>query len=79
MLFSGDALLIEACGRTDFQSGDARALYHSIHEKFFVLPDETLVYPAHDYSERQITTIGQEKMRNPAWGRTGRSRNSCRS
>ncbi len=69
MLFSGDALLIEACGRTDFQSGDAHALYHSIHDKFFVLPDETLVYPAHDYSERQITTIGQEKMRNPRLGK----------
>ena len=49
MLFSGDALLIEACGRTDFQSGDAHALYRSIHEKFFSLPDETLVYPCHDY------------------------------
>ena len=48
MLFSGDALLIEACGRTDFQSGDATTLYRSIHDKFFVLPDETLVYPAHD-------------------------------
>lgn len=65
MLFSGDALLIEACGRTDFQSGDAAKLYRSISEKFFSLPDETLVYPAHDYEERQITTIGQEKRRNP--------------
>ena len=69
LLFSGDALLIEACGRTDFQSGDARTLYRSIHEKFFTLPDETLVYPAHDYEARQITTIGQEKMRNPRLGR----------
>ena len=49
MLFSGDALLIEACGRTDFQSGDAATLYRSIHEKLFSLPDETLVYPGHDY------------------------------
>jgi len=65
MLFSGDALLIEACGRTDFQSGDPHALYKSIMEKFFVLPDETLVYPAHDYEGRQITTIRQEKQRNP--------------
>lgn len=65
MLFSGDALLIEACGRTDFQSGDPAQLYRSISEKLFGLPDETLVYPAHDYEGRQITTIGQEKRRNP--------------
>ena len=68
LLFSGDALLIEACGRTDFQSGDASALYHSIHNKFFTLEDETLVYPGHDYEGRQITTIGQEKQRNPRLG-----------
>lgn len=67
-LFSGDALLIEACGRTDFQSGDAVKLYQSIHSQFFSLPDETLVYPAHDYEGRQITTIGQEKNRNPRLG-----------
>ncbi len=69
LLFSGDALLIEACGRTDFQSGDAHTLYRSIHDKFFTLPDETLVYPGHDYEERQITTIGQEKLRNPRLGK----------
>lgn len=68
MLFSGDALLIEACGRTDFQSGDAATLYHSIHNKFFTLPDETLVYPCHDYEGRCITTIAQEKQRNPRLG-----------
>ncbi|MFU8836672.1 MAG: MBL fold metallo-hydrolase [Thiohalomonadaceae bacterium] len=68
MLFSGDALLIEACGRTDFQSGDAHALYRSIHDKFFSLPDETLVYPGHDYEGRFITTIAQEKQRNPRLG-----------
>ncbi len=68
MLFSGDALLIEACGRTDFQSGDAHALYRSIHDKFFTLPDETLVYPGHDYEGRFITTIAQEKARNPRLG-----------
>lgn len=65
MLFSGDALLIEACGRTDFQGGDAGTLYDSIQEKFFTLPNETLVYPAHDYEKRCLTTIGQEKLRNP--------------
>lgn len=68
MLFSGDALLIDACGRTDFQSGDASTLYHSIHNKFFSLPDETLVYPCHDYDGRQVTTIAQEKQRNPRLG-----------
>lgn len=68
LLFSGDALLIESCGRTDFQSGDAHALYRSIHDKFFSLPDETLIYPAHDYEDRRITTIAQEKLRNPRLG-----------
>lgn len=68
ILFSGDALLIEACGRTDFQSGDAATLYHSIHEKFFSLPDETLVYPCHDYEGRFISSIAQEKQRNPRLG-----------
>lgn len=73
MLFSGDALLIEACGRTDFQSGDAATLYQSIHQKFFTLPDETLVYPCHDYEGRYVSTIAQEKVRNPRLGR-GKSR-----
>ncbi len=68
LLFSGDALLIEACGRTDFQSGDAATLYQSIHDKFFSLSDETLVYPGHDYEGRFVTTIGQEKQRNPRLG-----------
>ena len=67
-VFSGDALLIDGCGRTDFQSGDAPTLYRSIHEKLFSLPDETLVYPGHDYSGRQVSTIGQEKSRNPRLG-----------
>jgi len=64
MLFSGDALMIDGVGRTDFQSGDTETLYNSIQQKFFSLPDETLVYPCHDYNQRQITTIGQEKARN---------------
>jgi sulfur dioxygenase len=51
-LLSGDALLIEGCGRTDFQNGDADALYASVTEKLFSLPDDTLVYPAHDYEGR---------------------------
>lgn len=67
-VFTGDALLIDACGRTDFQSGDAATLYRSLHEKLFVLPDETLVYPGHDYNGRQVSSIGQEKERNPRLG-----------
>ncbi len=67
-LFSGDALLIDACGRTDFQSGDPAALYHSVRGKLFALDDDTLVYPAHDYEQRRISTIGQEKVRNPRLG-----------
>lgn len=65
MLFSGDALLIDACGRTDFQSGSAATLYKSLHEKLLTLPDDTLVYPAHDYDGRFVSTIAQEKTRNP--------------
>ena len=64
MLFSGDALMIDGVGRTDFQSGDSETLYNSIQQKFFSLPDETLVYPCHDYENRHISTIGQEKERN---------------
>jgi sulfur dioxygenase len=61
--------LIEGCGRTDFQNGDADTLYRSVTEKLFALPDETLVYPAHDYKERFVTSIAQEKLRNPRLGR----------
>lgn len=71
-VFTGDALLIDACGRTDFQNGDAATLYKSIHEKLFTLPDEQLVYPAHDYNERRVSTIAQERGRNPRLG-AGRS------
>lgn len=67
-VFSGDALMIEACGRTDFQNGDADALYRSVHEKLFSLPDECLVYPGHDYQGRRVSCIGQEKKRNPRLG-----------
>ena len=68
-VFTGDPLLIEGCGRTDFQNGDADALYRSVTEKLFALPDETLVYPAHDYKERFVSSIGQEKLRNPRLGK----------
>jgi len=68
ILFTGDALLINGCGRTDFQSGDAKALYHSITQKMFTLDDDTLVYPGHDYNGFTRTTIGREKAFNPRLG-----------
>ena len=64
-VFTGDALLIEGCGRTDFQNGDADALYRSVREKLFSLPDDYLVYTAHDYQDRRVSSIAQEKKRNP--------------
>ncbi len=67
-LFTGDALLIDGCGRTDFQNGDAATLYRSVHEKLFSLPDDTLVYPGHDYQQRHVSSIGQERERNPRLG-----------
>lgn len=67
-VFTGDALLIDGCGRTDFQNGDADALYRSVREKLFALPDDYLVYPAHDYQDRRVSTIAQEKKRNPRLG-----------
>ena len=67
-VFTGDALLIEGCGRTDFQNGNADSLYRSVHNKLFTLPDETLVYPAHDYEARSVSSIAQEKRRNPRLG-----------
>jgi sulfur dioxygenase len=67
-VFTGDALLIDGCGRTDFQNGDAEALYRSITQKLFTLPDETLVFPAHDYEGRRVSTVAQEKTRNPRLG-----------
>lgn len=67
-LFSGDALLIDGCGRTDFQNGDAGTLYRSVRDKLFGLPDDTLVYPGHDYNGRRVSTIAQERQRNPRLG-----------
>ena len=67
-VLTGDALLIEGCGRTDFQNGDASALYKSVTEKLFSLPDDTLVYPGHDYQDRRVSSIAQEKKRNPRIG-----------
>ncbi len=64
-LFTGDALLINGCGRTDFQGGDAGAQYDGITQRLFTLPDETLVYPGHDYNGRRVSNIGQERSINP--------------
>lgn len=64
-VLTGDVLMIDGCGRTDFQNGDSAALYRSVNEKLFTLPGETLVYPAHDYNQRQVSSIGQERSRNP--------------
>ncbi|NJN29508.1 MAG: MBL fold metallo-hydrolase [Synechococcales cyanobacterium RM1_1_8] len=71
-VLTGDALLIRGCGRTDFQSGDAGTLYDSITQRLFTLPDDTWVYPGHDYRGQTISTIGEEKRWNPRL--LGRSR-----
>lgn len=67
-VFTGDSLLIRACGRTDFQQGSAKKLYHSIKEKLFCLPDDCIVYPGHDYAGRMSSGIGEEKKLNPRIG-----------
>jgi glyoxylase-like metal-dependent hydrolase (beta-lactamase superfamily II) len=72
-IFTGDALLIGGCGRTDFQQGDSGTLYDSIHRQIFSLPDETLIYPGHDYNGNTVTTVGAEKAHNKRLG-GGRSR-----
>jgi sulfur dioxygenase len=64
-VFTGDTLLIRGTGRTDFQNGDPRAQYDSIFNKLMKLPDDTLVYPAHDYKGETVSTIGEEKFFNP--------------
>jgi sulfur dioxygenase len=64
-LFTGDSLMINGCGRTDFQGGDAGNLYDSITTRLFTLPDETLVYPSHDYNGRRVSSVAQEKLINP--------------
>lgn len=67
-VFTGDALLIDGCGRTDFQNGSSEALYRSVREKIFTLPGDTLVYPCHDYKHRHVSTVLQERERNPRLG-----------
>jgi glyoxylase-like metal-dependent hydrolase (beta-lactamase superfamily II) len=71
-VFTGDTLLINGCGRTDFQSGSADALYDSVTNKLFTLPDTTRMWPAHDYKGQSLSTIGWEKRHNARL--TGRTR-----
>jgi glyoxylase-like metal-dependent hydrolase (beta-lactamase superfamily II) len=71
-VFTGDVLLIRGTGRTDFQAGDAAKSYDSIVDKLFTLPDDTLVYPAHDYKGWTVSSIGEEKRHNPRLANTTR-------
>jgi glyoxylase-like metal-dependent hydrolase (beta-lactamase superfamily II)/rhodanese-related sulfurtransferase len=65
MAFTGDALLIRGCGRTDLQQGDPRTLFRSVREQIFSLPDSCLLYPGHDYRGLSLTSVGEEKLYNP--------------
>ncbi len=65
LAFTGDAIFIRGCGRTDFQRGDAATLYRSVHQQIFSLPDNTIIYPGHDYRGHSATTVGEEKAHNP--------------
>ena len=64
-VFTGDTLLINGTGRTDFQNGDAKEQYDSIFNKLLKLPEKTFVYPAHDYKGEKFSTIGKERKNNP--------------
>jgi sulfur dioxygenase len=68
MAFTGDCVLIRGCGRTDFQQGDPSAMYRSVHDRIFRLPDECLLYPAHDYKGSTVTSVAEEKLFNPRLG-----------
>lgn len=68
IVFTGDALLINGCGRTDFQEGNAETLYDSIHQQIFTLADETIVYPGHDYNGNFFSTVGHERQYNARLG-----------
>ncbi|HEY3496303.1 MAG TPA: rhodanese-like domain-containing protein [Polyangiaceae bacterium] len=70
--FTGDALLVRGAGRTDFQHGDPHLLFRSITEQLFTLPDDCVVYPAHDYEGRTASTIGEERRHNPRIGGAAR-------
>jgi sulfur dioxygenase len=68
MAFTGDCLLIRGSGRTDFQQGDPHAMYRSVHQQIFTLPDSCLLYPAHDYRGLTVTSVGEERHFNPRLG-----------
>ena len=68
MVFTGDALLVRGAGRTDFQQGDPHLLFRSIRERLLTLPDDCVVYPAHDYEGRTSSSIGEERAYNPRIG-----------
>jgi sulfur dioxygenase len=68
MVFTGDALLIRGCGRTDFQQGDPARLYRSVHDKLLTLPPHTRVYPGHDYKGQTVSTVAEELEHNPRLG-----------
>lgn len=68
MAFTGDALLIRGCGRTDFQQGSARTLYRSVHSQIFTLPPSCLLYPGHDYRGLTVTSVDEERRLNPRLG-----------
>ncbi len=66
--FTGDALFVRGCGRTDFQGGDAVTLFESVHEQILSLPDDCRLYPGHDYKGRTVTTVAEERAHNPRLG-----------
>ncbi|KAK6168517.1 hypothetical protein SNE40_021031 [Patella caerulea] len=70
VVFTGDAVLIRGCGRTDFQQGDAGRLYDSVHKKIFVLPKDYIIYPAHDYTGQTSSTVGEEIRYNSRLSKT---------
>ena len=65
MAFTGDALFIRGCGRTDFQQGDAATLYRSVHGQIYTLPPHTIIYPGHDYRGHSTSTVQEEQLHNP--------------
>lgn len=77
-VFTGDAVLIRGCGRTDFQGGDSGRLFESVHTQLFTLPDDTQVFPAHDYRGHTMSTIAEEKKHNPRLG-GGRSKDEFKA
>ncbi|TMH12009.1 MAG: MBL fold metallo-hydrolase [Betaproteobacteria bacterium] len=68
MAFTGDCLLIRGSGRTDFQQGDAHAMFHSVHDRILTLPPNCLLYPAHDYRGLTVTSVAEERRFNPRLG-----------